>query len=115
MVLHILAAASALTLFAADGGQIRITEAEVEAAQYGSILGAAAQCHNIDRQRVQDAMHHASLAVRALTSSVQEFQTARASFANAALTAGGRVSAGQESCASAEDDLKRIEKKFAGK
>lgn len=112
MVFQTVAAVSALWLVA--DGKVRITEAQLEAAQYGRILGAAAQCHSIDRARVDAAMHHASLAVRALVSSAQEFETARGSFENAARDGGENVSQGRETCAAAEEELKRIEQKFAG-
>ncbi|MGH7090761.1 MAG: hypothetical protein ACREFQ_17835 [Stellaceae bacterium] len=112
MILPAIAAASAVLI--AAGGSVQITEAQLEAAHYGRILGAAAQCSSIDRHRVSDATHHASLAVRALVSSSQQFEAARGSFDNAALDGRAGVSQGQESCAAADHDLKEIEIKFGG-
>jgi membrane-bound lytic murein transglycosylase B len=112
MIVPLLAAAS-LTLIASEA-QLHVTAAQLEAAQYGRILGAAAQCRDIDPERLRDATHHASLAVRALASTSQEFESARGSFANAAIDGGNKVNAGQESCEAADQNLHRIERGFAG-
>lgn len=113
MVFHTIAVAS--TLWLAADGAVHITEAQLEAAQFGHILGAAAQCQSIDQRRISDATHHASLAVRALVSTPAEFETARGSFDDAAVDGGASVNTGRESCEVAEQDLKRIEQKFGGK
>src|SRR6185437_10255604 len=105
MPFHILAAATIVTLVGSNVA-IDISGAQVAAAQYGRVLGAAAQCQDIDQQRVSAAQHRASAAVRAKARSNQDIENARGSFENAAIDGGTQVSAGKESCADADAALK---------
>jgi hypothetical protein len=65
MIFPVLVAATAVTLVGASGA-VEITPAQVAAEQYGRVLGAAAECGNIDRARLGTATHAASVAVRGL-------------------------------------------------
>jgi hypothetical protein len=112
MPFHILAAAAVVTL-AGSNVAVDLSGAQVAAAQYGRVLGAAAQCQAIDPQRVSAATHRASVAVHARARSNQDIENARGSFENAAIDGGTQVSAGKESCADAEAALARMEKQFA--
>ena len=111
MPFHILAAAAVVTLVASNVA-VDISGAQVVAAQYGRVLGAAAQCPQIDQQRVSVATHRASAAVHAKARSNQDIENARGSFENAAIEGRAQVSDGKESCADADAALKRIEKQF---
>ena len=112
MALHILAAAATAATLVGSNVAIDISGAQVAAVHYGRILGAAAQCQDIDRQRVSSATHLASAAVHAKARSNQDLENARGSFETAAMDGGTQVSAGKESCSDAEAALKRVEKEF---
>jgi hypothetical protein len=111
MSFPLLAAATIATLVASNG-PVEITQAQVAASRYGRAIGAAAECRTIDQQRVGAATHRASVAVRAMVHSTQEFDAARGSFETAATDGGKTVSAGQQNCTEAEAGLKTIEKQL---
>jgi len=114
MPLHILTAAAATaTLISATN--LDISGAQAAAVHYGRVLGAAAQCHDIDHDRISNATHHASSIVHAKARSNQDLETARGSFEDAAVDGGTLVSNGKESCDEAEAALKRIEAEFNNK
>ena len=116
MPLHILtAAAAAATATLISGANIDISGAQVAAVHYGRVLGAAAQCHDIDSGRISSATHQASSIVHAKARSNQDLEAARGNFENAAIDGGTLVSNGKESCNEAEADLKRIEAEFNAK
>jgi hypothetical protein len=108
MAFPILPAALMLTLVA-SGDNVQLTRAQLAAAQYGDVLGAAAQCKEIDQQRVGTATHRASLAVQAMVLTPDQFDRARSGFEDAARAGGARVVNKQETCADAEAALKRME------
>jgi hypothetical protein len=114
MPFHILAAAAAAGTLVASTG-VDISSAQVAAVHYGRVLGAAAQCHEIDHDRISNATHQASSIVHAKARSNQDLQTARGSFESAAMDGGALVSDGKESCSEAEAALKRIEAEFKNK
>jgi hypothetical protein len=113
MVFHILAAAATAATLISSNVVIDISGAQVAAVHYGRILGAAAQCHDIDQQRISLATHRASSAVHAKARSNQDLENARGSFEDAAMEGGTQVSVGKESCSDAEAALTRVEKEFA--
>ena len=114
MPLHFLtAAATTATLIAAVN--IDISGAQVAAVHYGRVLGAAAQCHEIDHDRISNATHQASSIVHAKARSNQDLEAARGSFEDAAVEGGSLVSNGKETCNEAEAALKRIEAEFKDK
>jgi membrane-bound lytic murein transglycosylase B len=111
MPFHILtAAAAAATLIGSVN--VDITVAQVAAVHYGRVLGAAAQCHDIDHDRISSATHQASSIVHARARSNQDLEKARGSFETAAMDGGARVSNGEENCVEAESALKRVEGEF---
>jgi len=114
MVLHILAgAAAAATLISSVA--VDISSAQVAAVHYGRVLGAAAQCHDIDKDRIGSATHEASSVVHAKARSNHDLEVARGNFEDAARDGGTQVSNGKETCAEAEAALKRIEAEFTKK
>lgn len=111
MAFSLLAAATAVILVRASGA-VEITPAQVAVEQYGRVLGAAAECRDIDRARLGTATHAASVAVRGMVQSAVEFDRLRGSFADAAAVGGEKVRTGGESCADAEAALKSLEQQI---
>jgi membrane-bound lytic murein transglycosylase B len=114
MSFHVLtAAAAAATLISSVA--VDISSAQVAAVHYGRVLGAAAQCHDIEQSRISSATHQASSIVHAKARSNQDLELARGGFENAARDGGAQVSNGKESCTDAEAALKRVEAEFNAK
>jgi hypothetical protein len=108
MVFQLLSAALTVTLVA-SGDTVQLTRAQVAAAEYGGVLGAAAQCQDIDQQRVGAATHRASVAVHNMVLTDDQFARARLGFESAAREGGAKIANHQETCADAATALKRLE------
>jgi len=108
MALPILAASLVVSLVASNDA-VQLTRAQVATVEYGTVLGAAAQCQGIDQQRIGAATHKASVAVHAMVLTDDQFERARSGFESAARDGGARIANHQESCADADAALKRLE------
>jgi hypothetical protein len=111
MVFPIVSAALVVTL-AASSNTVELSRAQVAAAEYGTVLGAAAQCHQIDQERVGAATHRASVAVHNMVLTDDQFERARVGFESAAQAGGAKIMNHEESCADADSALKRLEEEL---
>jgi hypothetical protein len=84
--------------------------AESLAGIYGRTLGAAAQCTEIDRKRLDAVAELASAHVKALAQGPAEAASAGKTLADAMARGSGEVQSGLVTCAQAESELDNLER-----
>ncbi len=89
------------------------TQSEGLAELYGRTLGAAAQCQDIARQRIDEAAAKASARIKILAASDAERTAAGMVLARAADVGSRDVESGATTCVQAESELANLERELA--
>lgn len=110
-----LAAAGALLMASPDSGEMsapndKLTEAEAISAAAGSVLGAAAACEQISKDRIDETASHVADLVAATASDDDELTSAKQLFDDNAAAGQDAVRKGEADCGSIEASLASLEK-----
>lgn len=91
----------------------QITQSEGLAELYGRTLGAASQCPDVARQRIDDATAKASARIKTLAANDAERTAAGTVLARAADVGSRDVESGATTCVQAESELANLERELA--